>query len=50
MEFHISEAEGGVIGCRANIFPGSKEKLEGDADQICNGMEVFGNGDNGTGV
>jgi hypothetical protein len=50
VEFHIFNAEGGVVGCRASIFSGSKEKVEGDADEICNGTAVFGNGGVGIGV
>jgi hypothetical protein len=48
VEFHISEAEGGVV--RASIFSGSKEKVEGNADDICNDTAVFRNGAVGSGV
>jgi hypothetical protein len=50
VEFHILEAKGGVVGRRAGIFAGSKEKLEGNADEICDGTAVFGNGGVGISV
>jgi hypothetical protein len=40
MEGNILEAEGGVIGCGARVFPRTKEEVEGNGAHVSDGLVI----------